>query len=307
MRGIIATIFLTTIAIQAQSAPIHDAVRDGDTAKLERLLSEGVNVNTKDALVGTPLHMAAMTGRADAAKILLEHGARANMTGGMANQTPLQIAVMTNADIVAMLLENGADSSKTDLEGNTPLHLAAGAGNLEVVKTLLDHGSDLHAPNSSGVAAVEFAGAGGYFDVVDYLVGEGAFSGVASEPVSGLLAGADPSRGSELFVSMSCSHCHAAASGEDSIAPNLWGIVGRQIATGDFNYSQALKRETGNWTYEALNAFISNPARFAPGNLMSRAPLKNEGTRGIGDIAVRADLIAFLRQQADQPEALPEL
>ena len=81
------------LAMPVQSAPIHDAVRDGDTAKLEQLLSEGVNVNTKDALVGTPLHMAAMTGRADAARILLENGARANMTGGMANQTPLQIAV----------------------------------------------------------------------------------------------------------------------------------------------------------------------------------------------------------------------
>ncbi len=306
MRGF-PTILLTTLAMQAHSAPIHDAVRDGDTAKLEQLLSEGANVNSKDAMVGTPLHIAAMTGRADAAKMLLDHGARANMTGGMANQTPLQIAVMTNADIVEMLLENGADASKTDLEGNTPLHLAAGAGNLEVVKSLLEHGSDLLATNSSGIAAVEFAGADGHFDVVDYLVGEGAFSGAAPDPVSGLLAGADPSRGGELFVSMSCSHCHAAESGEDSIAPNLWGIVGRQIATADFKYSQALQRSEGNWTYEALNAFISNPVQFAPGNLMSRAPLQNEGTRGIGDVSARADLIAFLRLQADDPEALPEL
>ena len=301
MNRLFAAVLLSSTAFSASAAPIHDAVRDGDTATLERLLSEGVNVNMKDAMVGSPLHMAAMTGQAGAARILLDHGARADAAGGMAGQTPLQIAVNTSAEIVEMLLENGADVGRTDLGGNTPLHLAAGAGDLEIVRSLLDHGAELRTPNSDGLAAVEFAGAGGYFDVVDFLVDHGAFPDEAADPVSGLMNNANPDRGGELFVSVGCSHCHAALADEDSIAPNLWGVVGRQIANSDFNYSAALKRQTGEWTYEALNAFLSNPARFAPGNLMSRAPLQNEGTRGVSDVRVRADLIAFLRGQASEP------
>lgn len=307
MNRLLATILFASTTFPAHSAPIHDAVRDGDTAMLERLISEGANVNTKDALIGSPLHMAAMTGQVDAAKILLEHGANADLPGGMAGQTPLQIAATTSADIAAMLLENGANIGKSDLEGNTPLHLAAGAGNLEVVRTLLDHGADLRATNSNGLAPVEFAGAGGYFEVVDFLVDLGAFPDEAADPVSNALRSASSERGGELFVSIGCSHCHAATMNEESIAPNLWGVVGRQIASQDFNYSPALKREDGEWTYEALNSFLSNPARFAPGNLMSRAPLQNQATRGIGDIGKRADLIVFLRQQADNPEPLPDL
>lgn len=297
MSKMLAAILLALTAVPSHAAPIHDAARDGDIATLERLLSEGANVNAKDAMVGSPLHMAAMTGQSEAARILLEHGARADLAGGMAGQTPLQIAVTTSAEIASMLLENGADVGKADLEGNTPLHLAAAAGNIEVVRTLLDHGADLRAPNSSGLTAVEFAGAGGYFDIVDLLVDLGTFPDDPVEPVSSLLDGASSERGAELFASMSCSHCHAAAEGEESIAPNLWGVVGRPIASDGFTYSAALKRETGEWTYEALNAFLANPARFAPGNLMSRAPLQSEATRGIGDVHVRADLIAFLGRE----------
>ena len=53
----------------------------------------------------------------------------------------------------------------------------------------------------------------------------------------------------------------------------------------------------GGWTYEALDAFLANPKGFAKGTKMSFSGLKKAKDR--------ADLIAYMRQEADNPPALP--
>ena len=119
------------------------------------------------------------------------------------------------------------------------------------------------------------------------------------EPVTPLLASADPAKGAK--IAKKCETCHNIdKGGPNKIGPHLWGVVGRPIASvSDFSYSDALKKLSGEkWTYEHLNHFIHNPREYVPGTKMGFAGLKK--------VQDRADVIAFLREQSDNPLPLPE-
>ena len=90
-----------------------------------------------------------------------------------------------------------------------------------------------------------------------------------------------------------CRACHSIAKGENAIiGPNLWGIVGSDIAAKtDFTYSPALSAKQGVWDEAALDAFIESPQAFAPSNRMSFS--------GIKDADKRAALIEYIAQQSD--------
>jgi cytochrome c len=53
----------------------------------------------------------------------------------------------------------------------------------------------------------------------------------------------------------------------------------------------------GGWDYQALNAFLYKPKAYVAGTKMNFAGLKKPQDR--------ANLIAYLRSQADAPIALP--
>jgi cytochrome c len=75
-------------------------------------------------------------------------------------------------------------------------------------------------------------------------------------------------------------------------------VVGRKIASvPDFNYSSGLKSKEGDWTYENLDKFLTNPRDFAPGTKMTFAGIKKPEQR--------AAVIAYLRSITDNPPPLP--
>jgi cytochrome c len=117
------------------------------------------------------------------------------------------------------------------------------------------------------------------------------------EPVSPLLAKADVDHGAQL--ARQCMACHNfAKGGPNMVGPNLWGVVGGpHDHKADYSYSDAMQKFPGKWDYESINKFITKPAGYVPGTKMGFAGLKK--------IEDRADVIAWLRQQADTPEPLP--
>jgi len=118
--------------------------------------------------------------------------------------------------------------------------------------------------------------------------------------MAAMLSSADADKG--LKVMKKCAACHTWDNGgAKKIGPNLYGILGRQMATVDgFAYSPAMTakaQEVGAWTYESLSEFLKSPKGYVKGTKMAFAGLKDKQ---------RADAIMFLRGQADAPMALPE-
>lgn len=117
-------------------------------------------------------------------------------------------------------------------------------------------------------------------------------------PIGEIMASATASAGQAVF--RQCASCHTVDKGGRTAAgPNLWGILDRAKASvGGFNYSAAARAKANEkWGYEQLYAYIENPRGYLPGTTMSFA--------GIRSSQQRADLIAYLREQADTPVALP--
>jgi len=97
---------------------------------------------------------------------------------------------------------------------------------------------------------------------------------------------ANLSHGAELWAS--CQACHSL--GEDDahrVGPNLHGLFGREVGMAEgFRYSAALQQADFIWSPEQLDAWLSDPRSFLPGNRMTFS--------GLRQAEDRRDLIAYL-------------
>jgi cytochrome c len=109
-------------------------------------------------------------------------------------------------------------------------------------------------------------------------------------PIGNMMAAADMSKGEAIFKK--CVACHTIASGgANGIGPNLYAILGDEIGHGrnGYAFSEALKSKGGTWTFEAMNEWLANPKKYAPGNKMTFA--------GLGNPEDRAAVLLYLNSQ----------
>jgi cytochrome c len=114
-----------------------------------------------------------------------------------------------------------------------------------------------------------------------------------------LLAKADPKKGEA--DTRACQTCHNFAKGGGiKIGPPLYGVVGRpKGSVAGFDYSAGMKAKGGDWTFEDLNAFITEPRDYVSGTKMAFS--------GVSEATKRADIIAYLRTLSDNPVPLPKV
>ena len=123
---------------------------------------------------------------------------------------------------------------------------------------------------------------------------------LSTAPLAERLAAADAGSGAAVFSR--CAACHTVTQGAgDRGGPALYGVVGRPVGRGSerFNYTAALERAGGVWTFERLDAWLTDPRHFAPGTNMMFA--------GLPDGMDRADVIRFLNENGSNlpPPAAP--
>ncbi len=116
MRTIFTCLFsVLLIAISfagEQEEVLWNAARNGDAALIEKILADGVEVNSKNRYGATALSFATDRGHVEAVKVLLKHGADPNLRDSFYNATPfLWAASEGNLEIIRLMVENGADLS----------------------------------------------------------------------------------------------------------------------------------------------------------------------------------------------------
>jgi cytochrome c len=118
-------------------------------------------------------------------------------------------------------------------------------------------------------------------------------------PLSVLLARADTEAGQE--AAKQCAICHTWTKGGGTrVGPNLYGVVGRDIARDPgFSYSPALQQKGGRWSFNEMYQWIGDPDGLVPNNNMYKM-----GFAGLRDAQQRANLIAFLAKQSDNPPSV---
>lgn len=155
---------------------------------------------------------------------------------------------------------------------------------LSIVSALYFGADKPHAPHEGGFP-VEVADAAG-----------GAESGPS---LAELLATGDAAAGEKVFAK--CTACHTInQGGANGIGPNLYAVLGQPIGkhVAGFAYSSALSGHGGDWSYENMDAWLSNPRAFADGTKMSFA--------GLSKPQDRANLMLYMLSQGGGP-ALPTL
>jgi cytochrome c len=107
----------------------------------------------------------------------------------------------------------------------------------------------------------------------------------------------NPSRGERDFGA--CAPCHSLEPDRNITGPslaNVWGRKAGGLASFE-RYSDALKASGIIWDDRSLDGWLTDPQHMVPDNAM---PFE-----GVKDAAVRADLLAFLKE-ATKPGAEPQ-
>ena len=108
---------------------------------------------------------------------------------------------------------------------------------------------------------------------------------VASLCLAAPVAGQELTTGKQLFDQ--CAVCHSI-DGTNGVGPTLKGVIGRKAGTvPGFRYSRAMKSSEVTWDDKSLDAYLSDPQGFIPGNVMPFS--------GVADASERMAIIAYLK------------
>jgi ankyrin repeat protein len=153
------------------------AARAGQLPRVQALLREGANVNSRDRNGDSPLNMAAAKGNTDLAAALLAAGADPNLAN-LAGVTPLMGAgLAANAEIFRALLAAGALTPPLDRVKKNAATYAAAGGCTACIAELLKSGVAVDARLENDLTLLMWAAAYGHEPTVRLLLESGADRG----------------------------------------------------------------------------------------------------------------------------------
>lgn len=133
------------------------AARDGDYFKMQMLLAQGVDPDSRDSEGITPLMMAAANGRLYEARLLLDSGAEVNAasTGGL--RALSLAAAMGDLKMLSMLHAYGADLDRGETLDESALYFALVYREKAALEWLLQKNIKVNRRDSGGRTAIMIA------------------------------------------------------------------------------------------------------------------------------------------------------
>jgi uncharacterized protein len=121
--------------------PLINAAWRQSLERVQKLLDEGADVNSKTDNGLTALMMASQRNRIDVAKLLLDRGADVNARRNMDWTALMDSAVRGHMKLVKLLLDKGADVHAKTADGRTALKIAEKEGHTQIVELLKAYGA----------------------------------------------------------------------------------------------------------------------------------------------------------------------
>lgn len=154
MRSILFAVSMCAV-LPGADTQMFDAIREGDTAKLQALLKSGADPNQRHETSATALMYAAGFSTVVCLRILLDAGAEVNGAGN--NGATALIWATADTVKVRVLLEHGAAVNAQTKGGATALLTAARRGNTDAIRLLIAKGADPKASANNGAELVRIA------------------------------------------------------------------------------------------------------------------------------------------------------
>ncbi|XP_042497976.1 ankyrin repeat domain-containing protein EMB506, chloroplastic [Macadamia integrifolia] len=134
----------------AKWSPLHTLALSGQIPFMDKLLDQGVDIDTVDKDGYTALHKAVIGKKEPVISHLLRKGANPHVRD-RDGATPLHYAVQVGAmQTVKLLIKHKVDVNIADNEGWTPLHVAIQSRHRDIAKVLLVNGADKTRRNKAG-------------------------------------------------------------------------------------------------------------------------------------------------------------
>ncbi|HEY5568320.1 MAG TPA: ankyrin repeat domain-containing protein [Gammaproteobacteria bacterium] len=144
-RASLAILFLLSAATAWSNETLVAAAKSQATAAALSALSEGADVDAREADGTTALHWAAHYDDLELVRALIAAGADVSLTNDYGATPMSEAAVVGNVAVLEALLEAGADVDSPNAEGQTALMIVARTSNLEAARLLLEHGAKVDA------------------------------------------------------------------------------------------------------------------------------------------------------------------
>lgn len=146
-----------------QRRNLRDAAADNDIFRVEKLLREGVDINSVYKY-GTALDQAAVDGNLNMVKYLLNHGAQLNKTDSQGKNAMHHAVKGGSIRMIDFLIDLGAELNRQDEEGKTAAFYAL--DKLEILKRLFLNGASDRITDHEGNTLLHWACKPSQFDNV---------------------------------------------------------------------------------------------------------------------------------------------